>query len=93
VDAVRVAAGDSNGRVIRIGDRGMWPGNDFDLLSDRLGLSVDEVSRDPDHCWNLSPAGVLGPQATLHYLKRLVGCGGGLLRLDVDEERREPLRH
>lgn len=93
VDAVRVAAGDSNGRVIRIGDRGMWPGNDFDLLSDRLGLSVDEVSRDPDHCWNLSPAGVLGPQATLHYLKRLVGCGGGLLRLDVDEERRESLRH
>ena len=26
----------------------MWPGNDFDLLSDRLGLSVDEVSRDPE---------------------------------------------
>jgi len=93
VDAVRTAAGDGNGRVIRIGDRGMWPGNDFDLLSDPLGLSVDEVSRDLDHCWNLAPAGLLGPQATLHYLKRLVGCGGGLLRLDVDEERRESLRH
>jgi fructoselysine-6-P-deglycase FrlB-like protein len=85
VDAVRAAAGDSDGRVIRIGDRGMWPGNDFDLLSDRLGLSVDEVSREPDHCWNLSPPGVLGLQATLHYLQRLVGCGDGLLRLDVEE--------
>jgi fructoselysine-6-P-deglycase FrlB-like protein len=93
VDAVRTAAGDSQGSVIRIGDRGTWPGNDFDLLSDRLGLSVDEVSRDPDHCWNLSPPGLLGPQATLHYLQHLVGCDGGLLRLDVDEERRESLRH
>ena len=85
VDAVRAASTDSSGTVIRIGDRGRWPGNDFDLLSDRLGLSVDEVSRDPDHCWNLLPPGILGPQATLHYLQRLVGCGGGLLRLEVEE--------
>jgi fructoselysine-6-P-deglycase FrlB-like protein len=92
VDAVRAAVGDSNGRVIRVGDRGAWPGNDFDLLSDRLGLSVDEVSRDPDHCWNLLPPGLMGPQATLHYLRRMVGCGGGLLRLDLEEARRESLR-
>jgi fructoselysine-6-P-deglycase FrlB-like protein len=93
VDAVRAAAGDSDGRVIRIGDRGMWPGNDFDLLSDRLGLSVDEVSRDPDVCWNLSPPGLVGPQATRHFLQRIVGCGGGLLRLALEEGRRESLRH
>jgi fructoselysine-6-P-deglycase FrlB-like protein len=93
VDAVRAASGDFNGTVIRIGDRGTWPGNDFDLLSDRLGLSVDEVSGDPDHCWNLLPPGILGPQATLHYLRRLVGCCGGLLRLDLEEARRESPRH
>ena len=93
VDAVRAAAGDRHGRVIRIGDRGMWPGNDFDLLSDRLGLSVDEVSHDPDECWNLSPPGLVGPQATRHLLQRIIGCGGGLLRLDLEEGRRESLRH
>ena len=87
VDAVQAAARDGNGSVIRIGDRGTWPGNDFDLLSDPLGLSVDEVSRDPDHCWNLAPPGLLGPQAALHYLHRLVGCGGGLLQLNLEEER------
>lgn len=93
VEAVRAAAGDRNGMVIRIGDRGTWPGNDFDLLSDPLGLSVDEVSRDPDHCWNLSPPGLVGPQATLHYLQRVTGCGGGLLRLELQDERRESQRH
>jgi hypothetical protein len=93
VDAVRAAASDSNGRVIRIGDRGMWPGNDFDLLSDRLGLSVDEVSRDPDDCWNLSPPGLVGPQATRYFLQRIVGCDGGLLRLDLKEGRRESAQH
>jgi hypothetical protein len=93
VDAVRAAAGDGYGSVIRIGDRGAWPGNDFDLLSDPLGLSVDEVSHDPDHCWNFSPPGFVGPQATLHYLQRMVGCGGGQLRLDLEEGRRESRRH
>ncbi len=93
VDAVREAGGDSNGQVIRIGDRGMWPGNDFDLLSDPLGLSVDEVSRDPDNCWNLAPPGLLGTQATLHYLQRLVGCSGGLLRLNLMKTREESSRN
>jgi hypothetical protein len=92
VDAVRAAAGHDDGRVIRIGDRGSWPGNDFDLLSDSLGLSVDEVSRDPDRCWNISPPGLVGPQATLYYLDRLVSSDGQL-KLDLEEERREALQH
>ncbi len=86
VDAVRNAAGERDGSVIRIGDRGTWPGNDFDLLADSLGLSVDEVSRDPDHCWNLLPPGLLGPQATLYYLQRLSSRGNGLLRLALHEK-------
>ena len=31
-----------------IGDRGQWPGNDFELLSTPFSLSVDEISNDPD---------------------------------------------
>jgi len=64
--------------VVRIGDRGRWPGNDADLLDDPYGLSVDEVSPSTEGCWGLSPRGVLGIQATLYYLDRLHwrrGCG------------------
>jgi hypothetical protein len=72
-----------------LGDRGRWPGNDFDLLSDVLGLSVDEVSSDPLQCWNLAPPGLLGPQAAVYYLDRLVGCGPGRVRLDLSEDHPE----
>lgn len=57
--------------VLTIGDRGAWPGNDAELLSEPLSLSVDEVSGDVDSCWNLCPAGTRGPQGALEYLKRL----------------------
>jgi hydroxymethylpyrimidine pyrophosphatase-like HAD family hydrolase len=58
-------------QVLSIGDRGAWPGNDFELLSSRLSLSVDESSSVADRCWNLAPSGVIGPAAALFYLKRL----------------------
>src|SRR5262249_42104721 len=57
--------------MLRIGDKGRWPGNDADLLDDMCGLSVDEVSPSTDGCWGLSPRGILGVQATLYYLGRL----------------------
>jgi hydroxymethylpyrimidine pyrophosphatase-like HAD family hydrolase len=56
---------------LRIGDRGEWPGNDFELLSGEFALSVDEVSAAPETCWNLAPGGVRGVQASLYYLARL----------------------
>lgn len=62
-----------------IGDRGEWPGNDYDLLSTPYSVSVDTVSPDPDSCWNLSQAGHRGVQATLGYLKSL-HIEGGVLR-------------
>jgi hypothetical protein len=90
VAAVRSAAGCADDvPVIRVGDRGRWPGNDFDLLSDVLGLSVDEVSSDPLQCWNLAPPGLLGPQAAVYYLDRLIGCGPGRVRLDLSEDHPE----
>jgi len=51
-----------------IGDRGRWPGNDFELLSTPYSLSVDTVSSDPATCWNIGMAGHRGVQATLDYL-------------------------
>lgn len=61
----------SGAHVLLIGDKGQWPGNDYDLLSAPDSLSVDEVSADPDTCWNLAIAGCRGVQATLAYLDAL----------------------
>ncbi len=54
-----------------IGDRGVWPGNDFELLSTEYSLSVDEVSPDPNSCWNLASVGIRGAGAALWYLRRI----------------------
>jgi fructoselysine-6-P-deglycase FrlB-like protein/flavodoxin len=61
-----------------IGDRGQWPGNDYELLSSPSSLSVDEVSNDPDTCWNISSLGLKNYDATLEYLKRLQIKDGNL---------------
>lgn len=66
------------GALLTIGDRGRWPGNDHALLSEPFSLSVDEVSVDPETCWNLAPPGQRGPAATLHYLSALEASGGEL---------------
>lgn len=57
--------------VLRIGDRGRWPGNDAQLLSSPHGLSVHEVSSDAGSCWNVAPPGWRGWQATLWYLRHV----------------------
>ena len=41
-----------------------------------MSLSVDEVSSLHDACWNLAPRGVIGPDATLHYLRAITAQGG-----------------
>lgn len=72
----------ATGPILRLGDKGRWPGNDAELLDDPYGLSVDEVSHHPQHCWALSPAGIRGLPATLYYLRRLSWSKrGGRLRL------------
>ena len=80
--AMRSTFGLTDGPILRIGDRGRRPGNDWKLLDDLHGLSVDQVSAHPMHCWSLTPAGTKGTQATVHYLKGLTWTGnGGRLRL------------
>lgn len=62
--------------VCRIGDRGERSGNDFELLAEGLGLSVDGVSSDPDACW-LFGGSSMGPvERTASYLGSLVMSEG-----------------
>jgi hypothetical protein len=63
--------------ILCIGDRGRWPGNDFTILRQPFSLSVDEVSVDPDTCWNIAAPGHRGVQATVEYLRMLVRSTSG----------------
>ena len=54
-----------------IGDRGKWPGNDYQLLSTPHSLSVDETSSLHDSCWNIALPGVKNIEATCYYLSCL----------------------
>ncbi len=63
---------------LTIGDRGRWPGNDYELLHGEDTLSVDETSVDPASCWNLADAGQRGVQATLEYIRLLEVVDGQL---------------
>jgi len=71
-----------------IGDRGRWPGNDWELLAEPWALSVDAASADLHTCWNLAPPGYRGPQAALFYL-RCLKPAGGRFRFDLRRGRRE----
>jgi hypothetical protein len=76
--AVRgLAGGDGGVEILRVGDRGCWPGNDCELLSGPHSLSVDETSADPGSCWNIASPGASHTAALLEYLELLV-CGSGL---------------
>lgn len=54
-----------------IGDKGQWPGNDFQLLSTEYSLSVAEVSYSTNSCWNIAEAGRKNILATFEYLTRV----------------------
>ena len=64
--------------VLVIGDRGRWPGNDHELLSEPFSLGVDEISVDPATCWHLGEPGQRGPTVTLEYLSALKAHDGGV---------------
>lgn len=54
-----------------IGDKGVWPGNDYELLSSTYSLSVREVSNIAESCWNIAEPGSRNIKATLEYLSNL----------------------
>jgi hydroxymethylpyrimidine pyrophosphatase-like HAD family hydrolase len=67
----RAGASRREGSILAIGDRGGWPGNDYELLRTPHSLSVDQVSADPMSCWNIAPPAERGVSATLLYLRAL----------------------
>jgi len=64
--------------ILAIGDRGRWPGNDYELLREPFALGVDEISVDPATCWHLGAPGQRGPTVTLDYLSALEADDGRL---------------
>ncbi|WP_448256095.1 hypothetical protein [Microbacterium aurum] len=69
VNRLRTIGG--TGAILAIGDRGRWPGNDYELLSLPLSLSVDQTSSSRMSGWNLGAPGQRGPAITLEYLRNL----------------------
>ena len=68
-------------QIVRVGDHGAWPGNDFELLAHPLGLSVDEVSPSPLNCWNFGKRAERGILVTCRYLDALRKSGDRSWRL------------
>ena len=77
----RVRDAANTGSVLAIGDRGRWPGNDHELLSSPLSLSVDQTSILRESGWNLGSPGQRGTAITLEYLRALRVGDDGKLRL------------
>lgn len=57
--------------ILKVGDSGKWPGNDYALLSSGLSLSVSSVSSDSNSCWNITPPAYKNSKGTMYYLERL----------------------
>ncbi|MEZ5059077.1 MAG: hypothetical protein R2879_18740 [Saprospiraceae bacterium] len=57
--------------ILFIGDRGLWPGNDFALLNNSFSLSVDKVSLSKNKCWNIASPGKKNTEALLEYLNSI----------------------
>lgn len=82
VDHIRKVA-PTDGNVLCVGDRGDWPGNDFELMGQPHSLSADEPSFQPNSGWNLAPPGMRWSQATHYYLERLHKVRRGI-RMRID---------
>jgi len=67
---------DPSEEILRIGDAGHFSGNDYELLSGGLGLSVAKTSPLKASCWNLLPEGVHGAAGTQYYLSALEADNG-----------------
>jgi fructoselysine-6-P-deglycase FrlB-like protein/hydroxymethylpyrimidine pyrophosphatase-like HAD family hydrolase len=63
-------------QVLRLGDAGDFGGNDYELLSEGLSLSVDTVSPDAAQCWNLLPRTLRGARGAQYYLQALETVAG-----------------
>lgn len=67
---------DAATEILRIGDSGQEGGNDFELLSEGLSLSCDDVSTSLGNCWNYGALGNNQSEVTMSYLRALTAVGG-----------------
>lgn len=76
IDYCKELFGDATQKMnfLSIGDRGKWPGNDYQLLSNDYSLSVDQVSADPYSCWNFASLGTRRVEATLEYFHAITAA-------------------
>lgn len=63
--------------ILRIGDRAAWPGNDHELLSHPLGISVDRAVVNGSGGYRLTPPGIRGPAATVRLLRSIRSTDDG----------------
>jgi fructoselysine-6-P-deglycase FrlB-like protein len=63
-------------QVLRVGDGGDFGGNDYELLSEGLALSVDAVPPGVEQCWNLLPRMLSGVRGSEYYLRNLEAANG-----------------
>lgn len=67
---------DAGSQILRLGDAGDFGGNDYELMSTGLSLSVESVPPGWRQCWNLLPRRLSGVRGTEHYLRWLVVQAG-----------------
>jgi len=82
VEVLRQKINCRENNILTIGDQGQYGGNDFELLNLQFGLSVDKISSSLITCWNLSPIGLRGAEATIAILKSLE-INQGTFQLDI----------
>jgi len=63
-------------QVLRLGDGGDLGGNDYELLSEGLALSVDAVPPGVEQCWNLLPRMLSGARGAEYYLQNIEAADG-----------------
>lgn len=63
--------------ILRIGDKGAWPGNDHQMISHRMGISVDESAVIGPGGYRITSPGYRGPGATIRLLDSLQPVSGG----------------
>lgn len=75
-DACRRLGLDPLTQLLRVGDAGDFGGNDYELLSEGLALSVDAVPPGVEECWNLLPRMLSGVRGTEYYMQALEASVG-----------------
>jgi fructoselysine-6-P-deglycase FrlB-like protein/phosphoglycolate phosphatase-like HAD superfamily hydrolase len=84
VRAVAQRLGDEAAATLCVGDSGSCAGNDYALLGGTFGVSVCDVSDQPDVCWSFFGQSLTGPSALLRLLQALRADQAGCIRIDID---------